>query len=160
MDGITLFIITSSVTWTQLMYIRYFVLRSITYTIFSQQNHRWYIIIGSNLNLPIKVLFLSTNNNLSLIVCRHNISFLFLIDLGFLFLGIKLVFFKWFQLKILLKKTICLSMFGLVVFLKMLKKKKKTNLGTKKPLALNFFRVNCKLHPKSLRVFKFYILKF
>ena len=40
------------------------------------------------------------------------------------------------------------------------KKKKKTNLGTKKPLALNFFRVNCKLHPKSLRVFKFYILKF
>ena len=93
LDGITLFIITSSVTWTQLMYIRYFVLRSITYTIFSKQIHRWYIIIGSNLNLPIKVLFLPTNNNLPLIVCRHNISFLFLIDLGFLFLGIKLVFF-------------------------------------------------------------------
>ena len=48
------------------------------YNIFTT-NYRWLVVIGYNLNLPLKWLFCPTNNNLPLRICCENV-----VDIAFL----------------------------------------------------------------------------
>ena len=57
----------------EVLYLQYF------YYIFTT-NHRWLVVIDSNLNLPLRLLFFPNNNNLPpMIYCENvvNIAFFF-----------------------------------------------------------------------------------
>ena len=47
------------------------------YNIFTK-NHRWLVVISSNLNLTLRLLFYSNNNNQSLRICCKNVVKMFL----------------------------------------------------------------------------------
>ena len=48
------------------------------YNIFTT-NHRWLVVIGSNLKLTLRLLFYPNNNNLPLRICCKNV-----VDISFL----------------------------------------------------------------------------